>query len=106
MCDQDHYEDDLKALKRRMSLTRRELGTLAAGVSLAMLLPRAANAVDVKEQEVSYQDAGRHGRLLLRASRDAAPRRPCWFGRTSSGCGRRSGRWASGSPSRATRCSS
>jgi carboxymethylenebutenolidase len=53
MCDQDHYEEDMKKYLARASLSRRELGTLAAGVSLAMLLPRAANAVDVVESEVN-----------------------------------------------------
>jgi carboxymethylenebutenolidase len=55
MCDQDHYEDDLKKYVDTANLSRRQLGTLAAGVSLAMLLPRAANAVDVKEQEVEIK---------------------------------------------------
>ncbi len=53
MCDQDHYDDDLKEYLARTNLTRREIGTLAAGVGLAMLLPRAANAVDVKESDVN-----------------------------------------------------
>jgi carboxymethylenebutenolidase len=55
MCDQDHYEDDLNAFLRQKSLTRRDLGTLAAGVGLAMMLPRAANAVDVKESDVEIK---------------------------------------------------
>jgi carboxymethylenebutenolidase len=55
MCDKDHYEEDLKKYLVRASLSRRELGTLAAGVGLAMMLPRAANAVDVKEEEVTIK---------------------------------------------------
>jgi len=55
MCDQDHFVEDLKKYVDGASLSRRQLGTLAAGVSLAMLLPRAANAVDVKESEVQIK---------------------------------------------------
>jgi carboxymethylenebutenolidase len=54
MCDQDHYDDDLKKYADT-NLSRRQLGTLAAGVSLAMLLPRAADALDVKENEVNIK---------------------------------------------------
>ncbi len=54
MCDQDHYDDDLKKYADA-NLSRRQLGTLAAGVSLAMLLPRAADALDVKENEVNIK---------------------------------------------------
>jgi carboxymethylenebutenolidase len=55
MCDQDHYEEDLKKYVDEATLSRRRLGALAAGVSLAMMLPRAANAVDVKEQDVEIK---------------------------------------------------
>jgi carboxymethylenebutenolidase len=46
MCDQDHFEEDLK------KYSRRDVGALAAAVGVAMMLPRAANAVDVKESDV------------------------------------------------------
>jgi len=46
MCDQDHFEEDLK------KYSRRDLGVLAAAVGVAFALPRAANAMDVKESEV------------------------------------------------------
>jgi carboxymethylenebutenolidase len=55
MCDQDHYEEDMKKYIDIANLSRRQLGTLTVGVSLAMLLPRAANAVDVKEQDVEIK---------------------------------------------------
>lgn len=51
MCDQ-HFEDDMKEYLRRAALTRRQFGTLAVGVGMVMLLPRAANALDVTESEV------------------------------------------------------
>ena len=51
MCDQDHFEEDLK------KYTRRDVGVLAAAVSAAFMLPRAANAVDVKESEVTIKTA-------------------------------------------------
>jgi carboxymethylenebutenolidase len=42
----------MKEYQRRAALTRRDFGTLSAGVGLAMLLPRAANAQDVSESDV------------------------------------------------------
>ena len=55
MCDQDHYETDLKKYLARVNLTRRDLGVLSMGVGLAAMLPRAANAVDVKESDVEIK---------------------------------------------------
>ena len=53
MCDQDHFQEDLK------KYSRRDVGALAAAVSLAAMLPRAAHAVDVKESDIAlaYQAA-------------------------------------------------
>ncbi|MEO1617197.1 MAG: dienelactone hydrolase family protein [Planctomycetota bacterium] len=73
MCDQDHFEDDLK------KYSRRDLGALAAlGVGAAMMLPRAANAADVKERDVMIEtpdgmcdayfvtpDSGSHAAVLI-----------------------------------------
>ena len=47
MCDQDHFAEDLK------KYSRRDVGTIAAAVGVAMVLPRAAWAVDVKESNVT-----------------------------------------------------
>jgi carboxymethylenebutenolidase len=55
MCDQDHYDDDLAKYLERSNLSRRDLGTLSLGVGLAWLLPRAADALDVKESEVEIK---------------------------------------------------
>jgi carboxymethylenebutenolidase len=49
MCDQDHFEEDLQ------KYSRRDVGVLAAAVGVAMMLPRAANAVDVKESDVNIK---------------------------------------------------
>jgi carboxymethylenebutenolidase len=78
MCDQDHYDEDLRKYLERSHLSRRDLGALSLGVGLAMLLPRAANAVDVKEQDVDiktpdgtadayfvYPAAGAHAGVLI-----------------------------------------
>lgn len=47
MCDQDHFEDDLK------KYSRRDLGALAAlGVGAAVFFPQDAKSVEVTEQEV------------------------------------------------------
>lgn len=48
MCDQDHFEEDLK------KYSRREVGALAAaGVGAAMMLPKVANAAEVADKDVT-----------------------------------------------------
>jgi carboxymethylenebutenolidase len=49
MCDQDHFDEDLK------KYTRRDVGVLAAAVGVTAMLPRASNAVDVKEKDVNIK---------------------------------------------------
>ncbi|OYP33885.1 dienelactone hydrolase family protein [Rhodopirellula sp. MGV] len=50
MCDQDHFDDDLKRYSRR------DLGSIAAaGVGAAMFFPSAAGAAEVSEQDVSIK---------------------------------------------------
>jgi carboxymethylenebutenolidase len=55
MCDQDHFEDDLKAYKERGAVTRRDFGALTLGAGMAVLLPRAVDAVAVTESEVKIK---------------------------------------------------
>ncbi len=55
MCDQDHYDDDLKEYVARGAVTRREFGALSLGVGMAFLLPRALDAVAVTESEVKVK---------------------------------------------------
>jgi carboxymethylenebutenolidase len=52
MCDQDHFDDDRLEYEARGLVTRRQFGVLV-GAGVAMLLPRVANAVDVRESEVT-----------------------------------------------------
>ncbi|WP_436716073.1 dienelactone hydrolase family protein [Roseiconus lacunae] len=49
MCDQDHFENDLKRYSRR------DMGSMAAaaGVGAAMFLPAVANAAEVDDQDVT-----------------------------------------------------
>ena len=54
MCDQDHFEDDL-AKYLRPELSRRQFGAVSLGIGMAMLLPRAADALDVTDAEVSIK---------------------------------------------------
>lgn len=49
MCDQDHFDEDLK------KYSRRDIGTFAAGISAAMMLPQVANAAEVSESDVSIK---------------------------------------------------
>ena len=79
MCDQDHYDDDLKHFLRGKNLTRRDLGTLAAGVSLAMLLPQVANAVAVTESDVNIKTPdGTADAYFVHPSSGAAPGVVVW----------------------------
>jgi carboxymethylenebutenolidase len=55
MCDQDHYEDDLKDYTARGAVTRREFAAVSLGAGIAFLLPRAAHAVDVTESDVKVK---------------------------------------------------
>jgi len=55
MCDQDHFEDDLKAYKERGAVSRRDFGALTLGAGMAVLLPRALDAVAVTESEVKIK---------------------------------------------------
>jgi carboxymethylenebutenolidase len=50
MCDQDHFEEDLK----KYTVTRREFGALV-GAGMVMMLPRVVNAVDVTEMDVTIK---------------------------------------------------
>lgn len=51
MCDQDHFEEDLKDAEARGLVTRRQFGMLL-GAGMAMLLPKVVNAVAVTESDV------------------------------------------------------
>ena len=52
MCDERTLRDEEDYLSRSGRLTRREFGALTAGTGLAMLLPRAASALDVTAANV------------------------------------------------------
>src|SRR5216110_3168016 len=54
MCDQDHFDDDRKFFEERGLVTRRQFGVLL-GAGVAMMLPKAANAVTVTESEVNVK---------------------------------------------------
>ena len=55
MCDQDHFEDDLKAYTARGAVSRRQFGALSIGAGVAALLPRAADAQTVTERDVTIK---------------------------------------------------
>ena len=52
MCDEETRRDEEEYLRRPASLTRRDFGTLSLGAGLAMLLPRAAAALEVTAIDV------------------------------------------------------
>jgi carboxymethylenebutenolidase len=55
MCDEYTVEDNKQYLGDSGKLSRRAFNTLTTGAALALLLPRAANALDVIETDVSVQ---------------------------------------------------
>jgi carboxymethylenebutenolidase len=52
MCDQDHYDDDLKSYSAKGVVSRRQFGEMSLGAGVMALLPRAANAQAVTESDV------------------------------------------------------
>jgi carboxymethylenebutenolidase len=52
MCDQDHFEQDRQEYEARGLVTRKQFGAML-GAGIAMMLPRAANAVTVTESDVN-----------------------------------------------------
>src|SRR5271155_932774 len=52
MCDQDHFEQDRQEYEARGLVTRKQFGVML-GAGIAMMLPRAANAVSVTESDVN-----------------------------------------------------
>jgi carboxymethylenebutenolidase len=54
MCD-EHFEEDLANYARYPPLTRRQFGAVSIGAGVTVLLPRAVDALDVKESEVNIK---------------------------------------------------
>ena len=101
MCDQDHSKEELEQYEARGLVTRKQFGVML-GAGIAMMLPKVANAAAVTESDVTIKtpDGSADCYFVHPAT---GPPQAFWCGRTSSGCGRRSARWASGSPNRAIR---
>lgn len=55
MCDQDHFDDDLKTYSAKGAVSRRQFGALSLGAGMMALLPRAANAQAVTEMDVNIK---------------------------------------------------
>jgi carboxymethylenebutenolidase len=54
MCDQDHFDDDVKEFEARGMVTRRQFGVLV-GAGIALMLPKVVGAVAVTESEVTIK---------------------------------------------------
>jgi carboxymethylenebutenolidase len=54
MCDQEYFEKDRQEYEARGLVTRKQFGVML-GAGIAMMLPRAANAVTVTESEVDVK---------------------------------------------------
>lgn len=52
MCDVNHFDDDRREYEARGLVTRKQFGVML-GAGVAMMLPQVANAVTVKESEVT-----------------------------------------------------
>lgn len=57
MCDNHSIDDMIEFTRRSGELTRRRFSALSLGSSLAMMLPRAADAAEVVESEVDIKTA-------------------------------------------------
>ena len=55
MCDNDSFNDMDSYARRAGDVSRRQFGAMAAGMSLALALPRLADAADVTESDVDIQ---------------------------------------------------
>ncbi len=55
MCDQDSLNDMAEHQRKNGDVSRRRFGGLAMGAALMATLPRAANALDVKESDVTIK---------------------------------------------------
>ncbi len=56
MCDQDHFDDDLKEYEARGLVTRRTFaGAMFGAAGMVALLPRVADAVTVTESQVNIK---------------------------------------------------
>jgi carboxymethylenebutenolidase len=55
MCDNDAFDDMVENLGRNDALSRRRFGAISAGLGLVAMLPRAANAAEVTEQDVEIK---------------------------------------------------
>jgi carboxymethylenebutenolidase len=55
MCDEDTVRDNERMLGRSGRLSRRQFNALTAGAAVAMVLPRAARAVDVVERDLRIE---------------------------------------------------
>ncbi len=54
MCDQDHFENDRQKYEALGLVTRKQFGAML-GAGVAMMLPKAANAVTVTEMDVAVR---------------------------------------------------
>jgi len=54
MCD-EHFEEDLANYSRFPALTRRQFAAASIGAGVLTMLPRAADALDVKESDVNVK---------------------------------------------------
>jgi len=55
MCDQDHFDQDEKEYIARGLVTRKQFGMLLGAGGVTMMLPPTANAVTVKESDVTIK---------------------------------------------------
>ena len=54
MCDQDHFENDRQKYEALGLVTRKQFGAML-GAGVAMMLPKAADAVTVTEMDVTVR---------------------------------------------------
>ena len=103
MCD-ENFEHDLENYSRLPNLTRRQLGAVSLGAGMTFLLPRAADAQAVKEQDVTIKTPdGECDAYFVHPASGASAAVIVWP--DILGLRPAFGRWASALPSRAMPCS-
>jgi carboxymethylenebutenolidase len=78
VCDNDSLDDMVEYKLRAPELSRREVGTLALGTGIAMMLPRLGNAAEVTESEVDIKTPDGTADAYFVHPKDKAPAVLIW----------------------------
>lgn len=103
MCD-ENFEHDLETYSRFPHMNRRQFGGAAMGAGVMAMLPRAADAQQVKEQDVTITTPDGTCDAYFVHPASGASAAVIVLQPISSGCAQPSARWASAWRNPATPC--